>query len=92
MPGSLAENKGLTVGDELVSINNIMPQNDWEQWFNYFKDDEIILLVKKYTGELREIRLKLDKSTIFINKYTIEENVTKTNKQIANFDFWSANC
>jgi predicted metalloprotease with PDZ domain len=92
MPGSLAEQVGLSVGDELISINQIIPQNDWEQWFNYFIDDEISLQVKKYTGELREINFKLDKSTIFINKYTIEENPTKTDKQKANFDFWSGNC
>lgn len=54
-PNSLAENLGLSINDEVIAINGIKPNKDIEHWFNYFKDDNIALSIKRELGTICKI-------------------------------------
>lgn len=57
-PGSPAHFASLSVGDEILSINNIKLDNDLSDWCDYFKEDEIIFKVVNKYNEIGEVRMK----------------------------------
>ncbi len=57
-PESVAESQGLSINDEIISINGYKVTNDLEQWSNYFNKDEQFLIVKKELGLTEPITLK----------------------------------
>lgn len=69
---SIAEDQGLSVNDEIISINGYKIVNDLEQWSNYFGKDEQFLIVKKDLGLTVPILLKSGKEAFF-KTYSISE-------------------
>jgi len=51
-PNSLAEQKGLSINDEVIAINGIKINNDLDLWSEYFKNEEIALSVKRELGTI----------------------------------------
>lgn len=62
---SIAEQQGLSVNDEIISINGYKVINDLELWSNYFGNDEHFLIVKKELGLTEPITLKAGKQSYF---------------------------
>lgn len=57
--GSIAEELELTEGDELLSIDGIIPQDMID--YNYLiKGEEVVIEIKKTNGEIEEIELEKD--------------------------------
>ena len=57
--GSIAEELELTEGDELLSIDGIIPQDMID--YNYLiKGEEVVIEIKKANGEIEEIELEKD--------------------------------
>ncbi|MES2568354.1 MAG: M61 family peptidase [Bacteroidota bacterium] len=55
-PYSPAWEAGLSVGDEILSVNNFTLKNDFNDWMNYYRDEEIELTVSS-NQNLKQIKL-----------------------------------
>jgi len=44
-PFSPSWKAGLSIGDEIIAVNGYSLKNDFNEWMNYFKDEEIELMV-----------------------------------------------
>lgn len=82
-PNSVAELQGLTINDEVISINGYKIANDLELWSNYLNKDEQFLIVKKELGLTEPVTLKSGKE-LFFKTYSIS-NPKTTDK---NFVAW----
>jgi len=82
-PDSIAEEKGLSINDELIAINGIKITKNLSQWSEYFKSEEIDLSVKRELGIIEKITLKKDNS-VYFKVYTIEKK-----EETVNFIAWT---
>lgn len=82
-PNSVAELQGMSVNDEIISINGYKIVNDLEHWSTYFNKEEQFFIVKKELGLIEPITLKSGKETCF-KTYTLSTPQLK-NK---NFVIW----
>lgn len=82
-PSSLAEEKGLSINDEIIAINGIKINSDLELWSNYFKDEEIALSVKRELGCITKISFAKQKK----NKGFLDYKIVKQ-KETAGFKSW----
>lgn len=85
-PNSIAELQGLSINDEIISINGYKIVNDLEQWSSYFNKEEQFLIVKKELGLTEPVTLKSGKDVCF-KSYTITEP-DFTNKNLVS---WATN-
>ena len=60
---SPAEKAGLTIGDEIIAVNNIKTTFDATEWSNYFKGDLDLLIVKD--AKYQKIKLSPKKDNYF---------------------------
>ena len=82
-PNSPADNLGLSINDEIVAINGIKINKDFDHWANYFKGEEIALSVKRELGEIYKIVFTANESYNAFKSYKI----VKSN-EIENFNSW----
>lgn len=82
-PDSVAEEKGLSINDELIAINGIKITNNLSQWSEYFKKDEMAFSVKRALGVIEKIKLK-ETELVYFKDYTIGKK-----EESANFKVWS---
>jgi len=87
-PNSIAEQQGLSINDEIISINGIKIINDCELWANYFKNDDLTLLIKKELDKVESITLKASTELYFTN-YNIVKTSNLTDDISQNFKVWS---
>jgi predicted metalloprotease with PDZ domain len=65
-PKSVADRAGVSVKDEIVSINGIKLNNDLSNWCQYFKEDEAVVLgVNNSQGFYREVKCALSEDIYF---------------------------
>ena len=83
-PNSIAELQGLSINDEIISINGYKIVNDLEQWSNYFNKDEQFFIVKKELGLTEPISLKSGKQICF-KTYTVT-TPDFTNKNLVSWE------
>ena len=79
-PGSIAEQAGLSIQDELISINGIKLENNLSAWCKYFANEEIDLNVVSAQGMQRNIQLKSSQEIYFAN-YVVNSQNELTNEQ-----------
>lgn len=82
-PSSLAEEKGLSLNDEIIATNGIKINSDLELWSNYFKDEEIALSVKRELGSITKISFANQKKNLGFLDYKIVKQ-----KETAGFKSW----
>jgi predicted metalloprotease with PDZ domain len=82
-PNSTAEDKGLSINDEIIALNGIKINNDLTEWSEYFKTDEVALSVKRELGVIEKIKLKAS-DKVYFKAYTIEKKEASEN-----FTSWS---
>ena len=58
-PDSPAWNAGLSVGDEILAVNNYTLKNDFNDWINYFKAEKVQLTVSS-ASELKNMFLTIN--------------------------------
>ena len=84
-PGSTAEQKGLSINDEIIAINGIQLNNDLELWGNYFKDKEIGLSVKRALGTITKVTFDAKTKSLGFKDYKIVRDDLKNE----NFKKWA---
>ena len=77
-PNSISETAGLSINDEIIAINGIKINTDFDQWSDYFKTEEIALSIKRALGVIEKIKLT-SSSTIYFKKYCINKPENTTN-------------
>lgn len=82
-----ADKAGLSVGDELVAINNHIPKGDLNEWIKYFADDVIELSYSRL-GIVKTVKLLADKKKYY-NAYSISKNTNANAAQKNNFEKWA---
>ncbi|MCD6019773.1 MAG: hypothetical protein K0S53_2894 [Bacteroidetes bacterium] len=72
-PYSPAWKAGLSVGDEILSVNGYTLKNDFNDWINYFTEDEITLTVSS-NQNLKQIKLiKPSKSVSYFDVFKLKQ-------------------
>ena len=86
-PGSVADETGLCVNDEIISVNGFEVKNDLAEWSNYFSFNPVKLLVKRQQ-QILEIDLKPSRE-IFYKNYFISKLESPNESQKENFSKWA---
>src|SRR5690554_2221587 len=81
-PNSVAETHGISIMDEVISINSIKINDDLSKWCRYFKDDVIELQIFDQKGQLKTVVMKAS-TDIYYGKYEVNkiENPSETQKE-----------
>ncbi len=86
-PGSPAELAGIYVGDMLVMVNDIPAKEDIAQWFGYFKDESMDLLVERNEA-IHHISIKAEDRT-FYKRYVVKPLAKPSEQQVKAFKSFS---
>lgn len=86
-PDSIAEQAGIGVNDEVVTVNGFKAGADFSQWCAYFKNETIVLGVKQNYGNIIDVYLK-PSDRIYYKKHLAQRLVNATKEQIASFEKW----
>ncbi len=86
-PGSPADISGLSIGDEIIAVNDVMCSGELDKWLNYFDDDEKSLHVTR-AGRLLSFRLP-EVNRTFYNEYKIKKIADPNGPQKKGFEAWS---
>lgn len=88
-PHSPAEEAGLAIGDELISINSYPIAADFNEWCQYFKADTICLNVKRIYGKIELVNTKAKKE-IYYKKHKTKRIENPNQDQLKAFEKWSS--
>lgn len=82
-PSGVAEELGLSINDEIVAVNGIKLNGDFDHWVNYFSDEDIALSIKKELGGIYKLTFPKGKTGDGFKDYEIvKENENE------NFTHW----
>lgn len=77
-PGSPAWDAGLSVGDEILAVNNYTLKNDFNDWVNYFKAEKMQLTVSS-ASELKNMFLTTNSTkSSFFDHFKLSINNSKS--------------
>lgn len=86
-PGSIADEAGFCVNDEIISIHGYEIKNDLAEWSGYFSFQSINLLVKRQQ-QVMELEF-VPAREVYYKIYFINKLETATPQQKENFGKWS---
>lgn len=85
-PGGPAELGGMRIGDEIISVNGFILNNDIESWLTYFDEDlKEITLIRE--GKIRTLLLP-EVQRFFYVHYFVKEIENKNNAQEKALKLW----
>ncbi|MDA9160887.1 PDZ domain-containing protein [Crocinitomicaceae bacterium] len=85
-PGSPADMEGVSLGDEIIGVNNTMVNNDLDEWLKYFDGTTHYLLVSR-NNELKNLKMPTLNRTFFQN-IKIRVQTDASDKQIIARQSW----
>lgn len=85
-PGGPAELGGMRIGDEIISVNGFILNNDIESWLTYFDEDmKEITFIRE--GKIRTLLLPEVQRFFYVN-YFVKEKENKSNAQEKALKLW----
>ena len=73
-PDSPSWNTELSIGDEILAVNGYTLKNDFNEWMNYFKDEDIELTISS-NQQLKTIKvLKSEKKLSYFDTFKLKQN------------------
>ncbi len=85
--GSIAQEQGITVGDNILAVNGIKLENNLEQWLRYFNNEPITLTLSS-NGTLKTIELQKNTNITYYKHYTISKLPYASTEQKLNYKAW----
>ena len=86
-PNSPAEKAGLSVDDEIITVNGFTFNNDLDRWMEYFLGEEISVVVKRKYGKVEELQMISTKALQYAN-YSIQKQENANAEQKENYKKW----
>lgn len=84
-PDSIADESGIKVGDLLLSINGVSIKDNFSNWLEFYKDEQIKLKLKHNIAGENEIKFQLNNKRKFYQNYSVRKVKKLTNEQKKNF-------
>lgn len=91
-PNSPLDTAGAIIGDKVISVNDIVINNDAEEWAKFFRDDDVTVTVAR-KGQLIQLQLPKGNRTnqLYYKRYYLrkiaDDKLTQEQKQT--FESWS---
>lgn len=86
-PESPAWDGGLSVGDEIIAVNDFMIKGDLNGWLSNFKTNEVELTVGSL-GKIKRIGMRPGNGKTYFNQYKIAFLSKRTLQQEINYKRW----
>lgn len=86
-PNSVAEKAGITLKDEIISINSVKLNDDFSSWLKFFKEDEIALQVIGSDGFVRGVDIELTED-IYYGKFEVGFQKRLNHQQKESLKIW----
>lgn len=86
-PYSPAWKAGLSIGDEVMSINGRDIKNDLNNWTKYFSGPEISLNVSSH-GKVKTLTMKAKEGVTYFDQYKIAFKASASEPQKKNYSRW----
>ena len=83
-----AEKAGMSVEDEILSVNSYPINNDLDKWLQYFEGEEITLNIKRKYGEIKGLKMISAKEIYFAN-YELRKLEKVSKEQEMRYREWS---
>jgi len=87
-PNSIASESGFKVGDQIMTINGIEVKDNFSKWLEFFKDDQISILINRQVSGQKRLELIIDSNRKFYRKYGLRKVEKPTSAQMENFKLW----
>jgi predicted metalloprotease with PDZ domain len=85
--GSIAEQVCLTVGDNILAINDVKLENNLDNWLRFFDNKPITLIVSS-NGVLKTINLQKDSSNVYYKHFLVNKLPYSSSQQKLNYKAW----
>lgn len=86
-PYSPAWKAGLSIGDEIMSVNSVDIKNDLNNWLKHFSGSEIKLIVSSQS-RVKTLTLKTNDTAKYFNGYKLAFKKSATEEQKINYRKW----
>ncbi len=87
-PDSIAEEAGIGVNDEILTVNGYKAGADLAKWCEYFKEETIVLGVQRNYGALEEMFLRPTED-VYYKKHVAQRLERSSKEQEQSFEIWS---
>ncbi len=88
-PYSPAWKVGISIGDEIMAVNNFSLNNDFSFWLNYFSQkDKTCKLTLQSSGKLEEINIDFKSEGDFFYTYKLAKQENSSASQKENYTCW----
>ena len=87
-PHSIASEAGFKVGDQLMTLNGIEVKDDFSNWLEFYKEDQIFVTVYRQISGIKQLSFTNDSKRKFYRKYSIKKIDKLTAEQQENFNAW----
>ena len=86
-PHSPSWKAGLSIGDDIIAVNQHAIKNDLNVWLNHFKNELVELLVSS-EGKMKTLQLNPSSKTCFFDTYKLKLLSVRNEVQKNNFNYW----
>lgn len=86
-PYSPAWKVGISMGDEIMSVNGMDIKSDLNNWLKYYSNGEISLMVSSQ-GRIKHLTMKAKEGTSYFDHHKLGFKTSATSQQKENYNKW----
>ena len=88
-PGGLADQAGISLGDQVLAVNGFEVNQDLDQWLTYFGDEAPIRLILMRQGQLKKIECQ-PQGEVYFRNYRVVRSTSSSDQAVKNYEKWTA--